>query len=89
MTTNEKFDALWNFLKTNGELLVPKHPRMDNWASDTWVYGQARASLTDGGYSRAITYGGVTAYQTASFPIQFVNCDSQYIDELYTIIFEK
>lgn len=86
MTTSEKFDALWTFLKTNGQLLVPNHPRMDNWASDTWVLGQVRASLSDGGYSRAINYGGVTAYQTADFPIQYVNCDHLFIDELYQML---
>ena len=88
METNTQalFDQIYNLVKTKGELQKPPAHRMDNWAADTWTLGLVRVQLADGGYSRSIAYQGKTAYQTASFPIKYLDCNAQWLNEVLTAL---
>jgi hypothetical protein len=88
MNTQEKFTKIYSHIVHSGVFQEPpKGPRMDNWAQDTWLLGDIRASLADGGYTRSLSRNGSTAYHTGDFEIQYMRCDSLWIDGIYQELF--
>lgn len=72
-TEDQLLNETYQWLKENGSLVKPDHPLTGGiWSADRWVHPTGFAAmLADGGYTRIVSGGGRTAYQTADRPVEY------------------
>lgn len=63
----------FKWLKENGSIVGPTTPRMGGvWSADRWVHPSGMSAiLADDGYTRIVSGGGLSVWQTADRPVEY------------------